>query len=113
MFRLFKKTKPDDFIALSASELLKPYNSLLTLIHQHVGVPDSHWNAIYLKFIHNFAELIQLLPASESHHHSGVGGLLTHSLEVGLNALKLRKGKMLPLGASAEVIEEQKELWTY
>ena len=113
LFGIFKKLKPDGFTALSADQLLNPYENLLTLIHQQVGVPDSHWNAIYLKFINNFAELVQLLPASESHHHSGTGGLLTHSLEVGLNALKLRKGKMLPLGASAEVIEEQKELWTY
>ena len=113
MFGIFEKTKPDGFTALTAYQLLKPYENLLTHIHQHVGVPDSHWDAIYLKFIHNFAELVQLLPASESHHHSGAGGLLTHSLEVGLNALKLRKGKMLPLGACAEVIEEQKELWTY
>jgi len=113
VFGIFKKPKPDGFTALSADQLLKPYGNLLKLIHQHVGVPDNHWNAIYLKFIHNFSELVQLLPASESHHHSGVGGLLTHSLEVGLNALKFRKGKMLPLGASAEVIEEQKELWTY
>ena len=56
---------------------------------------------------------MQLLPASESHHHCGTGGLLTHSLEVGLNALKLRKGKMLPVGASSEVIEKEKELWSY
>ena len=113
MFWLFKKAKPDGFTALCADQLLTPYEGLLTHIHQHVGVPDSHWIAVYLSFIHNFAELVQLLPASESHHHSGTGGLLTHSLEVGLNAVKLRKGKMLPLGAAAEVIEEQKELWTY
>ena len=113
MFGIFKKPKPNGLTALPAKELLKPYSHLLEHIHQQVGVPDSHWDAIYLKFIHNFAGLVQLLPASESHHHSGVGGLLTHSLEVGLNALKLRKGKMLPLGVSAEVIEEQKELWTY
>ena len=100
-------------VALPINELLAPYDNLLKLIHQQVGVPQTHWDAIYFQFIKNFAEQVQLLPASESHHHSGAGGLLTHSLEVGLNALKIRKGKVLPIGASSEVIQEQKELWSY
>ncbi len=115
MFNPFRKKKeaPDGLVALPINELLAPYENLLKLIHQQVGVPETHWEAIYLQFIKNFAEQVQLLPASESHHHSGAGGLLTHSLEVGLNALKIRKGKVLPVGASSEVIQEQKELWSY
>ncbi|MCF6252733.1 MAG: TraI domain-containing protein [Methylococcaceae bacterium] len=113
MFSLFKKKKPNGLTALPVKELLAPYTNLLELIHQQVGVPETHWKALYVQFIENFAEQVQLLPASESHHHSGAGGLLTHSLEVGLNALKIRKGRMLPVGASSEVIEEQKELWSY
>ena len=114
MFKFFKKRKkPKGLVALPAEELLHPYKYLINLIHQQVGVPKTHWEEIYLKFIHNFAEQVQLLPASESHHHAGAGGLLTHSLEAGLNALKIRQGKMLPVGSSSEVIEEQKELWSY
>ncbi len=114
-FRIFgkKKSNKDGLIALTSDELLIPYKDLLNIIHQQVGIPDSHWQKLYLQFIHNFAKQVQLLPASESHHHCGTGGLLTHSLEVGLNALKLRKGKMLPVGASSEVIEKEKELWSY
>ncbi|KAA3419555.1 TraI domain-containing protein, partial [Streptococcus pneumoniae] len=33
------------------------------------------------------ARFAHLLPASQSHHHRGAGGLLRHSLEVGLWAL--------------------------
>ena len=33
-----------------------------------------------------YAEYIHLLPASESHHHRGAGGLFRHSLEVGFHA---------------------------
>ena len=100
MFGIFKKPKPDGLVALSAKELLKPYGHLIGQIHQHVAVPETHWKEVYLQFIDNFATQVQLLPASESHHHSSAGGLLTHSLEVGLNALKFRKSKMLPLGAT-------------
>ena len=113
MFGIFKKPKPDGLVALSAKELLAPYNLLLEQIQQHVAVPETHWQAVYIQFIDNFVRQVQLLPASESHHHSSAGGLLTHSLEVGLNALKFCKSKMLPLGGTAEVIEEQKELWSY
>lgn len=47
-------------------------------------------------------EFVQLLPASESHHHAQPGGLLIHLLEVACYALHLREGYRLPLGASPE-----------
>ncbi len=118
MFSFFKKgsspkTKVNGIFALPASELLAPYQHLITQIEQHTGVPQEHWKLNYLDFIANFSSKVQLLPASESHHHSSYGGLLEHSLETGLNALKLRRAKMLPVGANAEVIEKEKELWSY
>ncbi|MEE9303683.1 MAG: TraI domain-containing protein [Thiotrichaceae bacterium] len=100
-------------IAKSAQELLLPHQNLLQQIRSQVSVPESHWMNLYQSFIKSFAELVQQLPASESHHHAFAGGLLQHSLEVGLHALQLRSGKMLPLGASPEVISEKQELWSY
>jgi integrating conjugative element relaxase (TIGR03760 family) len=61
----------------------------------------------------NFAEFVQLLPASESHHHANPGGLLAHTLETVLYALTIRTGYLLPLGAGAEVIAAQRDFWTY
>ena len=61
----------------------------------------------------SFAEFVQLLPASESHHHANPGGLLAHTLETVLYALTIRTGYLLPLGASAEVIAAQRDFWTY
>ena len=118
MFSFLKKTplikeRINGIYALSANKLLAPYQHLITQIQQNIGVPQEHWKLNYLDFIINFSSKVQLLPASESHHHSSYGGLLEHSLETGLNALKLRKAKMLPVGANAEVIEKEKELWSY
>ncbi len=70
MFDIFKKPKPNGLVALSAKKLLTPYSNLIGQIHQHVAVPETHWQAVYLQFIDNFAVQVQLLPASESHHHS-------------------------------------------
>ena len=119
MFSIFRKKKaPEEFkvngiTVRSAEELLKPVQHIINQIQQATGLPQEHWNINYLGFITNFANKVQLLPASESHHHSSYGGLLEHSLETGLNALKLKRAKMLPIGATAEIIEKEKELWNY
>lgn len=42
----------------------------------------------YLPAMQRFASFAHLLPASQSHHHRGAGGLLRHSLEVALWALQ-------------------------
>lgn len=52
--------------------------------------------------IQQLSEFVQLLPASESHHHAQSGGLLIHLLEVARYALHFREGYRLPLGASPE-----------
>ncbi|WP_126227748.1 MobH family relaxase [Burkholderia ambifaria] len=52
--------------------------------------------------IQQLTEFVQLLPASESHHHAQPGGLLIHLLEVARYALHFRDGYRLPLGASPE-----------
>ena len=101
------------FIAKSAQELLFTHQKILLQIRSQVCVPETHWETLYQSFIESFAALVQEVPASESHHHSQAGGLLLHCLEVGLYALQLRSGKMLPLGASPEVISEKQEIWSY
>lgn len=60
-----------------------------------------------------YAEFVQLAPASESHHHAHPGGLLAHTLEVLLAATTLRNGYLLPLGAPTELIDQQRDHWTY
>lgn len=60
-----------------------------------------------------FAELVQLVPASESHHHCGPGGLLKHTLDVITLALKKRRGYQLPIAGSLTEISTQRHLWTY
>ncbi|MEM5386368.1 MobH family relaxase [Paraburkholderia phymatum] len=52
--------------------------------------------------IRRLTEFVQLLPASESHHHAQPGGLLIHLLEVARYALHFREGYRLPLGACPE-----------
>ncbi|MDP2781060.1 MobH family relaxase [Devosia sp.] len=49
----------------------------------------------YTPAMMRLAALVQLLPASQAHHHRGAGGMLRHSLEVGLWALQQTEGKLI------------------
>jgi hypothetical protein len=55
---------------------------------------ESEWNDYYSKVIFNFIKYAHLLPASESNHHRGIGGLTRHGLEVGYHALYSSEDKV-------------------
>ncbi|WP_111414584.1 MobH family relaxase [Billgrantia lactosivorans] len=59
-----------------------------------------------------YAELVQLLPASENHHHAYAGGMLDHALETVSFALRLRRQHLLPPGGTPEEQASVGELWT-
>lgn len=78
----------------SPAALLATQNELTSGIQQLIAnreLLEAHYNPSMLRL----AEFVQLLPASQSHHHRGAGGLLRHSLEVGLWALQQTEGKLI------------------
>lgn len=93
--------------------LLKPYSDELNEIYELTGLSREYFGHLYLAPLQQYAEAIQLLPASEAHHHSQPGGMLQHTIEITLNALKLRRGQILPPGVIPEEVEQRKDLWTY
>lgn len=62
--------------------------------------------------IQRYAELVQLLPASESHHHAYSGGMLDHALEMACYGLRLRQRHLLPPAAKPEDQSSAGELWS-
>lgn len=85
---------------------------LLDHIWQRTALSRLQFNKLYLDPIKRYAELVQLLPASESHHHAYPGGMLDHGLEVVAYALKLRQSHLLPSGTQPEIQIAQAEAWT-
>jgi integrating conjugative element relaxase (TIGR03760 family) len=73
---------------------------------------DRTWSDFILPVIHHVAELVQLLPASESHHHAQPGGLWIHTCETLRHAIRLRQGVVLPAGRDAEDQARHKHRWT-
>ena len=77
------------------------------------GLDNKVFDLLFLEPLRTFAEAVQLAPASEAHHHCGVGGLLKHTADVITIALKKRRGYQLPVGGSITDINHQRHLWTY
>ncbi|QMG51172.1 TraI domain-containing protein [Escherichia fergusonii] len=86
--------------------------SLMKIIWQRTSLSGTLFAELYQAPVFRFAALVQLLPASEYHHHSHPGGLLDHTLEVMAFAAKLRQRHLLPAGAAPEDQAREAEAWT-
>jgi len=104
-----------EFPVLTADILIERTGTkpLVDAMRTKLGFPSEVFDGTVWPVISAFAEFVQLLPVSESHHHAKPGGLFVHSVEVVNLALDLRRGQILPRGASPEVIGEQAHRWTY
>lgn len=99
--------------AKAAALLQSPLRQqLLENIWRRASLSRAQFNTLYLKPLERYAELVQLLPASENHHHAHLGGLLDHGLEIMAYALKIRQTHLLPIGAPPESQSAQAEAWT-
>ena len=108
-----RRSESDEwFTPKSANELLDSptRKRLISLIWQRVSLDQKRFDDLYMSVIKNYVEIVQLLPASESHHHSYIGGMIDHGLEVANYALKLRQSHLL--GSYAEDIPRQAQAWS-
>lgn len=98
----------------SASTLLNTARrrKLLDHIWERTSLSRAQFAILYLAPIERYAELVQLFPASEAHHHAYPGGMLDHGLEIVAYALKIRQTHLLPKGAAPETQAAQAEMWT-
>lgn len=116
---------------ISISKVMGSHKEILGLLQRDSGFNDPqseinkkiknappvpmelNFDSLYRRVIENYLAYIHLLPASENHHHSDVGGLARHSLEVGLYSL--RKSQQIILPAIGQLDEEQarKPRWQY
>lgn len=99
---------------LPASELLQPAprQRLLQQIWTLTSLPHPLFRRLYLEPIQHYAALVQQLPASETHHHAYLGGMLDHGLELVAHALKLRQCHLLPPGSAPEDQARETDAWS-
>jgi integrating conjugative element relaxase (TIGR03760 family) len=85
---------------------------LLEHIWQRTSLSRKQFSTLYQLPLERYAELVQQFPASESHHHAYLGGMLDHGLEIVAYALKLRQSYLLPPGTTPEDQAVQTEAWS-
>jgi integrating conjugative element relaxase (TIGR03760 family) len=81
-------------------------------IWQYTALSTEQFEQLYRQPLLRYAEYVQLLPASESHHHAYAGGMLDHGLELVATALKLRQSHLLPATAAPEDQAVQADAWS-
>ncbi|MBL8470859.1 MAG: TraI domain-containing protein [Rhodocyclaceae bacterium] len=84
-----------------AASLLQPHAERVDAIKLELRVSAEVCERHYLPLIERYAEFVQRLPASESHHHAEPGGLLLHAIETAAYALRARRSSLVQ-GAMAE-----------
>lgn len=77
-------------------DILSVQGELLHQLYQSTKATREDFQRHYQGAIDRLASFVHLLPASQGHHHRGAGGLLRHSIEVGLWSLR-EADKMLLL----------------
>lgn len=111
-----KVVRPSDQILIQPARTLLDgtgASALVEEIRTLLGLTPQNYEQDVLSVLHCYAEFVQLLPASESHHHAQPGGLLEHTLEVAVNALKIRQGYKLPLKSPVEDQIRLASVWSY
>ncbi len=102
-------TRPESAASLLATPRRQ---KLLEHIWQRTSLSRKQFAALYRVPLERYADLVQIFPASEAHHHAYPGGMLDHGLEIVAYALKLRQSHLLPAGSTPEDQAAQSEAWT-
>jgi hypothetical protein len=81
--------------AIAPAELLEEHAALITTIRDSLPLTLPDFDRLVRPTLLRTAEWWHLLPASETHHHSEIGGGLRHSLEVAMHAARGADGRKL------------------
>ena len=78
---------PPTGIGFCKSQNIIEYQSeIIGRLKNTVGITEEEFQKVVKPVIVEYANFVHLLPASQNHHHSGLGGLFRHGLEVAVYA---------------------------
>lgn len=109
-------TRPAGIQTFNEQSILSLYRDKLHSISMMLAISDGDiredaftFTNLVLKPLIEYIRWIHLLPASENHHHNGIGGLLSHSLEVAMISLKnANHSELRPIGYQDEEVIRRK-----
>ena len=82
--------------ATDPAKLIETQRELVDQIREAAFATPEVFEQFYLESLRRFACYAHLLPASQTHHHRGAGGLLRHTAEVALWSLQSGSRVLLP-----------------
>ncbi|WP_045497558.1 MobH family relaxase [Vibrio hyugaensis] len=88
-------------------------DKLRVLKRSGLALPFEVWQEFVVDTVINYALWCQDLPASQSYHHTGKRGLLLHSLDVAIYAMRLRRNAILPPNTPPEDVIHREIVWVY
>jgi len=97
--------------AAPVDRILSSQTELINAIEHALSLPDDLYQTIAAPVIERYAAFSHLLPASESHHHRGAGGLFRHGLEVAHWATQAAQGCLFATQATPKERKEQELRW--
>lgn len=89
--------------------IFKKYDAELRSL---ISCPQDVYSQLYLYALHRLAEFCQAMPFSQDSYNEPYG-LLVRQLSLAINALKYRRGMLLPRNAPIETIAAEEAYWTY
>ncbi|EGV29595.1 Relaxase [Thiorhodococcus drewsii AZ1] len=81
----------------STAQILATQRALIASLQDALAFSDEDYRTLVLPLIERYAAFVHLLPASETHHHRGAGGLFRHGLEVAFQAARASRGRLFAL----------------
>lgn len=96
---------------VAPTQLVETQAEMVAKIRQVIGLAPKDFDSLVVPLITNFAAMVHLLPASETHHHKGSGGLLRHSLEVGCFSAQLAQGLVFGFGKTPAERKNEEPRW--
>lgn len=109
-------SRPSGIQSFNEQSILSLYREKLQTVQMLLAIGDSDiredafsFTNLVLKPLIEFIRWVHLLPASENHHHNGIGGLFSHSLDVAILSLKnAYHSELRPIGYQDEEVQRRK-----
>lgn len=109
-------SKPRGITVFNEQSILSLHVDKLKKISMRIAIDDNDisddaftFTNLITKPLIEFIRWVHLLPASENHHHNGIGGLFSHSLDVGLLSLiQAYDSELAPIGYQDEEVQRKK-----
>lgn len=106
-------SKDSGYLNINVEALIQSNDDLIRRIRLLASCDDEQFEKLYLSPIHNLARFIHLLPATETDHHSGAGGLFRLCLELGFFSGQSAHGKFFHPQESIQVRRVSEPQWRY